>query len=160
MYQTQVSYVPWVMRPVPLRAIKGLLNLQQLLLFDFYSIMNGTVPQPNHVSYGQVTVPGPPQGISSNPVAIVTGSAQGIGYAIAVRLAADGFDVALNDLPSKSDALTDAVKTIKALGRRAISVPADVTKEEEVVQMIDETVRLLGGLDVVSKRFFISGMVA
>ena len=112
--------------------------------------MNGEIPISSHISYGQVTVPGPLQGIPSHQVAMVTGSAQGIGYAIAVRLAADGFDIALNDLPSKSDSLADAVRTIKALGRRAISVPGDVTKEEEVVKMIDETVRVLGGLDVVS----------
>lgn len=83
-------------------------------------------------------------------VAIVTGGAQGIGRAIALRLAADGLDVAVDDLPSKSDGLQQVVKEIEKLGRKAIALTLDITKEEEVKKMVEKTVADLGRLDVVS----------
>ena len=61
------------------------------------------------------------------------GAASGIGYATAIRLAEDGLDVAVNDLPGLSlDAVT---KEITAIGRRAHSVFADVSEEKEVESM-------------------------
>ncbi|KAH9948007.1 hypothetical protein B0H21DRAFT_690827 [Amylocystis lapponica] len=86
---------------------------------------------------------------SSVRVALVTGAAQGLGFDIALRLADDGLDVAVNDIASKSDALRDVVKEIRARGRRAVAVPADVSSEEEVKRMIATAVEELGGLDVV-----------
>ena len=83
-------------------------------------------------------------------VAIVTGAAQGIGLSIALRLADDGLDVAVNDISSKTEVLNDVVKQIEAKGRRALVVPGDVSKEEDVQQMVEKTVEVLGGLDVVS----------
>lgn len=83
-------------------------------------------------------------------VAIVTGSAQGIGRAIALRLADDGFDIALADLSSKQESLDSAAEEIKSRGRKVIIVPTDVSKEQEVVNLIDQTVKELGGVDVVS----------
>ncbi|KZP23999.1 NAD-binding protein [Athelia psychrophila] len=81
-------------------------------------------------------------------IALVTGSAQGIGRAISLRLADDGFDVAVNDIPSNQPALDSLVEEIKAKGRRSVAVPADVTQEEQVKEMVAKVVKDLGGLDV------------
>ena len=84
-------------------------------------------------------------------VALVTGSAQGIGRAIALRLAADGLDVAVADLhgQSKLDALAGVVKEIVDLGRKCVAVTGDVSKEEDVKAMVNIVVSDLGRLDVV-----------
>lgn len=81
-------------------------------------------------------------------VAIVTGAGQGIGKAIALRLADDGFDVAINDLPRKSEALELLSAEISAKGRRSCIIPADVSVEEEVEIMVTKVVTELGRLDV------------
>ncbi|KAG1867102.1 hypothetical protein C8R48DRAFT_772297 [Suillus tomentosus] len=81
-------------------------------------------------------------------IALITGSAQGIGRSIALRLARDGFDIALNDIPMKSEQLAAVAGEIEALGRKACIVIADVTIEEEVKNMITDTVKELSGLDV------------
>lgn len=83
-------------------------------------------------------------------VAIVTGAAQGIGRAIALRLASDGLDVALNDISSKSEALAAVAVELEALGRKALVVTADVSKEEEVKSLVQTVIQTLGRLDVVS----------
>ncbi|OBZ77547.1 L-2,3-butanediol dehydrogenase [Grifola frondosa] len=87
--------------------------------------------------------------MSAPRVALVTGAAQGIGESIALRLADDGLDVAVNDIPSKSDQLASVVKAIEAKGRRAVAVPGDVSSETDTITMVDKTVEILGGLDVV-----------
>ncbi|EPT01712.1 NAD-binding protein [Fomitopsis schrenkii] len=84
----------------------------------------------------------------STRVAFVSGAAQGIGLTIALRLADDGLDVAVNDIPSKKTELAELVSQIEAKGRRAIAVPGDVSVEEDVRNAIDKVVADLGGLDV------------
>ncbi|CAE7210394.1 unnamed protein product [Rhizoctonia solani] len=81
-------------------------------------------------------------------VAIVTGAAQGIGRAVALKLAKDGVDVAVADIPPKQDALEQVVKEIEALGRKGLAVTGDVSKEPDVQAIVQKTVEKLGGLDI------------
>ena len=87
--------------------------------------------------------------VSTTRVAFVTGAARGIGRAIALRLADDGFDVAVNDLPNTPE-LNEVLREIQNKGRRSLPLPADVSLEPEVVRIIQDVVENLGSLDVVS----------
>ncbi|KAK1227011.1 hypothetical protein PQX77_009973 [Marasmius sp. AFHP31] len=80
--------------------------------------------------------------------ALITGSAQGIGRAIALRLASDGFDVCVSDLPHKADSIETAANEVRALGREAIRTICDVTKKFEVEDAIQKSVEALGPLNV------------
>ena len=91
-------------------------------------------------------------------VALVTGAGgkNGIGRAIATRLAKEGADVAVNDItehPYATDqsdwqGLPDVVREIEAMGQRAISVVADVADIEQVKEMVDQTVAHFGKIDI------------
>ncbi|KAG8688582.1 hypothetical protein FRC09_012836 [Ceratobasidium sp. 395] len=81
--------------------------------------------------------------------AIVTGSAQGIGLALARRLAQDGFSVILNDVSSKSEAGLVAAKDISSsTGQPVIFMAGDVSLEEDVDALVQRAVDEFGGLDV------------
>lgn len=81
-------------------------------------------------------------------VAHVTGAAQGIGKAIALRLARDGHDVAVSDLPAKRDQLEVTSKDIAALGVRSTALTGDVSDAESVCGLVTGTAEELGSLDV------------
>ncbi|PHM73162.1 acetoin reductase [Xenorhabdus kozodoii] len=82
----------------------------------------------------------------NNKVILVTGAAQGIGRGIALRLAKEGADIALVDL--KKDKLQDVAKEIEALGRKATTFAADVSKREEIFAAVAHAEAELGGFDV------------
>ena len=90
--------------------------------------------------------------MSSQPhTAIVTGAANGIGRAIALQLASDGFNVAICDISSQEDALKALKIEIEAKGREALTMVANVTVEKEVNDFVSTVVSRFGGLDVVRK---------
>ncbi|KAG0648111.1 Diacetyl reductase [Hyphodiscus hymeniophilus] len=79
---------------------------------------------------------------------IVTGSSRGIGKAIALRLAEDGFDVCVNDVAANQAGIDETVKEIQALGRNSYGHVADVSKLSEVEKLIAAAVENLGPLNV------------
>ncbi|KAJ7325569.1 NAD-binding protein [Mycena albidolilacea] len=83
-------------------------------------------------------------------VALVTGCAQGIGRSIALRLADDGFDVAVNDISANQTKLEALVDEIRAKGRASSQHVADVSQEEQVKSLFKQAAEHHGGLDVVS----------
>jgi glucose 1-dehydrogenase len=80
--------------------------------------------------------------------ALVTGANSGIGRAVALGLAQAGADVAVNYV-NDPDSAQAVVAQIVAMGRRAIAVKADVSREDEVVAMFGEAVAKLGTLHIV-----------
>ena len=76
------------------------------------------------------------EGDGASRVALVTGAARGIGRGITLRLAADGLDVAVNDIESNSDELDSIAEEIREAGRRAAAVTADVSDPGEVEGMV------------------------
>jgi glucose 1-dehydrogenase len=80
-------------------------------------------------------------------VALVTGSSQGIGAAIALRLAQEGADIIVNyhSHPEEAD---DVKGKIEAAGRKAVSVGADLSTVAGVSQLIAEGVAGLGKIDI------------
>ncbi len=79
-------------------------------------------------------------------VAIVTGGAGALGEAIAQGLAAYGADVVVTGRTLKT--LEQAVKSVKGLGRKALAVTCDVSKEDDVTKMIDQTMKAFGRVDI------------
>jgi meso-butanediol dehydrogenase/(S,S)-butanediol dehydrogenase/diacetyl reductase len=79
-------------------------------------------------------------------VAFVTGASRGLGKAVALRLAREGLDVAVNDIESED--LKKVRKGIEQLGAKSIALVGDVSDETRVEQMINEAVKELGYLDV------------
>ncbi len=79
-------------------------------------------------------------------VALVTGAAQGIGKAIALRLAKDGADIALVDL--NQEKLDAAAAEVRALGRRAFTFIADVSQLDQVTAAVAFAEKELDGFDI------------
>jgi glucose 1-dehydrogenase len=82
-----------------------------------------------------------------NKVALVTGAAQGIGLGIALRLAQDGADIALN-VREQDERSDDACRKIEACGRRCEVLVADVSDIQAVRSMIDDAFERFGRLDI------------
>ncbi|KAF5383228.1 hypothetical protein D9615_004789 [Tricholomella constricta] len=86
--------------------------------------------------------------MSSLGVALVTGASKGIGRAISLRLAKDGFDIGMNDLPAARAQLDSLRKEIMGKGRKACIAVGDVSRQENVEEMVSTVVKDLGQLNV------------
>ncbi len=80
--------------------------------------------------------------------ALITGSARGIGAAIALRLAKDGFGIALNDISEKSFENNDIMEKITALGVRCEKYIADVSDHEQCAALAKKVKADFGTIDV------------
>jgi glucose 1-dehydrogenase len=80
-------------------------------------------------------------------VAIVTGASSGIGKAIAIRLATEGADV-LIDYVGHPEGAQDTLDKVQAAGGKGIIYQCDITKPDEVKNMVDEAWSQLGGCDI------------
>ncbi|MDO8569038.1 MAG: 3-oxoacyl-ACP reductase family protein [Dehalococcoidales bacterium] len=79
-------------------------------------------------------------------VAVVTGSARGLGKAMAVRLAREGAAVVVNDL-NQAD-MDKTVGEIQGAGGKAVAIKADVTKRAEIRDMVKTTIDKFGKIDI------------
>lgn len=81
-------------------------------------------------------------------VVLITGSAKGIGKAIALELAKNNYDIVINYLTSKEEALKLQDTIINTCHVNCLAIKADVSKENEVETMINEIDNKLGGVDI------------
>jgi 3-oxoacyl-[acyl-carrier protein] reductase len=84
----------------------------------------------------------------SNKVAIVTGSARGIGRAIALKLAEVGANIVVNDIAAAADSLEGVAAEIRALNRQALAVTADVSSSEDVARLVEKAAGHFGRIDI------------
>lgn len=80
-------------------------------------------------------------------VVVITGASSGIGKAMAEQFGAEGCKVVVNYNSSESEAL-EIAETIKKSGGDAITIQADVSKENEVTALISEAVKHFGTMDI------------
>jgi 3-oxoacyl-[acyl-carrier protein] reductase len=83
----------------------------------------------------------------SGRIALVTGASRGIGRAIALALAAEGADVAVN-FRAAAEMAKDVVRAVQSTGRRAVAIQADVSRASDVERLVRETRDALGPIDI------------
>lgn len=79
-------------------------------------------------------------------VAIVTGAGRGIGKAIALILAEAGADVTV--VARTKEQIEQTAGDIRKLGRKALAIPADVSQEDQVKKVVEQTVSQFGKIDI------------
>jgi len=91
-------------------------------------------------------------------VAFVTGGARGMGRTHCLELAGEGADIVAcdigKDIPvagyrfGKDEELEETVEQVRALGRRAIGVTADISKSDQVKKAVDRAIEEFGTIDI------------
>jgi NAD(P)-dependent dehydrogenase (short-subunit alcohol dehydrogenase family) len=106
-------------------------------------------PQPDH---GEKSYIG--SGRLAGRKAIVTGADSGIGRAVAIAFAREGADVAINFLPEEADQAQEVADLITEAGRTVAVIPGDLKDEAFNIDLVEQAVRQLGGLDTIA---FVAG---
>jgi NAD(P)-dependent dehydrogenase (short-subunit alcohol dehydrogenase family) len=96
--------------------------------------------------YGQDDYEG--SGRLAGKAALVTGADSGIGRAIAVAFAKEGADVAIAYLPEEEKDAAETVRAIEDAGRKALTLPGDLSDEEYRTRLIESTVKEFGRIDI------------
>ena len=81
-------------------------------------------------------------------VALITGARRGLGKAIALRLAQSGADIIVNDIAAGQTEAEATAAEIRALGRQALALPADVCDADQVNAMLEQALAHFGRLDI------------
>jgi NAD(P)-dependent dehydrogenase (short-subunit alcohol dehydrogenase family) len=100
-------------------------------------------PPPDH---GEISYKG--SGRLAGRKALITGGDSGMGRAAAIAFAREGADVALNYYPSEEPDAREVVALIKKAGRKAVAIPGDLRNEEFCKKLVEDTLKGLGGLDI------------
>lgn len=85
--------------------------------------------------------------VSEKPVLFVTGGSRGIGKEVAIKFAENGYNV-ISNYVTESDELVATKKEIESKGAEVLLVKADVTKKEEIENLIDGAMEKFGRIDV------------
>ncbi len=83
----------------------------------------------------------------SNRVAIVTGSGQGIGQAIALKLAEVGATIVINDI-GEAASINSVAEEIRAMNRESLAILADVSLSSDADRLVEETIAAFGRVDI------------
>jgi 3-oxoacyl-[acyl-carrier protein] reductase len=81
-----------------------------------------------------------------NRVAVITGSANGMGKATALKFASEGCDIAVVDL--KLDEAQKVAGKIKSIGRRAVAIKADISVSKDIKSMVEQAFQTFGKIDI------------
>jgi glucose 1-dehydrogenase len=97
---------------------------------------------------------------ASEKVAVVTGSSKGIGKAIAIEFAKEGYKIVLNarDENELTEAVTDIKKTIGTTEERVTYLAGDISKENICSYLIEHTIKMFGRIDVLVNNAGIGGV--
>ena len=100
-------------------------------------------PQPD---YGEQSYRG--SGRLEGRRALITGGYSGIGRAVALAFAREGADVVITHLPAEREDATETVRVVEESGRKAVALAGDLTDEAFCREIVERTVRELGGIDI------------
>lgn len=100
-------------------------------------------PQPD---YGEQTYKG--FGRLEGKAAIITGGDSGIGRAVALAFAREGADVLISYLPEEESDAQETVRVVQESGRRAVTVPGDITSESQCEEIVQKALHELGKIDI------------
>ncbi len=91
-------------------------------------------------------------------IVVVSGIGPGLGYEVACACAREGADLVL---AARTPAMLDqAADAVRALGRRAVAVPTDVTRPDDCLRLVDTACEQLGRIDVLVHNAFLSNPVS